>query len=534
MKQFKEIVKQVFIVSKKTKVGKKKIRIFLSIILSNLGVLADILIILFFTNLLVGEITDIKIVNQIIKNIYLLPLLIVFRFLNSFAQTTNIVNLQLNIEKNIKVYLLEEIYKKGNYSIADSTYFINTLSGHIGYFYGALSNVINGVIQVAVYSSFLFYTNLSTVSVFLGGAFILFFPIRTLLVLARKYMHEAWENGQIAQKDIQSVIENIFIIKILNTTIKELQNFKNTIDKVQEANQKNQIFGTINSLLPNFTTGLTISILIIFFGLLKTLTLDFLGVTLRMVQTIGSLINHINMMINSHIHLEKFIEIDKDKLVIPNNYYVIDKEMSNAIEIKDLNFTYFNSSEKIFNKLNLNIPKDQHVVITGENGSGKSTLLGLIAKVFYPQSGEIKLNTDSLGYVGVTPLIFRASLRENILYGNNYSISDNEIMDLVEEFELYKSDNFSLEDEVSNTSLSSGQMQKIAFMRALLNKNDLLLLDESTSNLDIETKKMIFDILNLKKITILNSTHNYEDFNYDKHLRIISSKNDRKVIELEN
>ncbi|BCV01037.1 hypothetical protein CM15mP35_03990 [bacterium] len=62
-------------------------------------------------------------------------------------------------------------------------------------------------------------------------------------------------------------------------------------------------------------------------------------------------------------------------------------------------------------------------------------------------------------------------------------------MDLVEEFELYKSDNFSLEDEVSNTSLSSGQMQKIAFMRALLNKNDLLLLDESTSNLDIETKK---------------------------------------------
>ena len=127
MKQFREIVKQVFIVSKKTKVGKKKIRIFLSIILSNLGVLADILIILFFTNLLVGEITDIKIVNQIINNIYLLPLLIVFRFLNSFAQTTNIVNLQLNIEKNIKVYLLEEIYKKGNYSIADSTYFINTL-----------------------------------------------------------------------------------------------------------------------------------------------------------------------------------------------------------------------------------------------------------------------------------------------------------------------------------------------------------------------------------------------------------------------
>ncbi|BCV01038.1 hypothetical protein CM15mP35_04000 [bacterium] len=45
---------------------------------------------------------------------------------------------------------------------------------------------------------------------------------------------------------------------------------------------------------------------------------------------------------------------------------------------------------------------------------------------------------------------------------------------------------------------------------------------------------MIFDYIKFEKITILNSTHNYEDFNYDKHLRIISSKNDRKVIELEN
>mgnify|MGYP005702234119 CR=1 FL=1 len=76
---------------------------------------------------------------------------------------------------------------------------------------------------------FLFYTNFNTVLVFLTGATILFFPIQKLLVLARKYMHEAWTNGQIAQKDIQSVIENIFIIKILNTTKQEIENFKNMV-----------------------------------------------------------------------------------------------------------------------------------------------------------------------------------------------------------------------------------------------------------------------------------------------------------------
>ena len=75
-------------------------------------------------------------------------------------------------------------------------------------------------------------------------------------------------------------------------------------------------------------------------------------------------------------------------------------------------------------------------------------------------------------------------------------------------------------------------MQKIAFMRALLNKNELLLLDESTSNLDIETKNLIFNILRKKNITILNSTHNYEDFEYETHLRITYSEGERKIIRI--
>ena len=156
MTYFRKVIKEVFFVSRITQVGNKKLRIILSVILSNLQTLADILIILFFANLLVGDATEIEIINRIIENIYLLPILILLRFLISFIQTTNIVNLQLNVEKNIKTYLMKEIYKKGNYSISDATYLINTLSGHIGYFYGALTGMINGAIQVIVYSSFLF------------------------------------------------------------------------------------------------------------------------------------------------------------------------------------------------------------------------------------------------------------------------------------------------------------------------------------------------------------------------------------------
>ena len=222
-----------------------------------------------------------------------------------------------------------------------------------------------------------------------------------------------------------------------------------------------------------------------------------------MVQTIGSLITQTNMLINSHIHLEKFVEVDNDKLVVPENYYVIKTNQEEALRISNLNFRYFNSEENIFTDLNLSVPKNQHIVLTGPNGSGKSTLLGLIAKVFYPQSGTIQANTDKIGYVGVTPLIFNDSIKNNILYGNDFDVGDEEIVSMINEFDLFHQKNFSLQDNVSNKSLSSGQMQKIAFIRALLNKNELLLLDESTSNLDIETKNLIFNILRKRILQFL-------------------------------
>ena len=242
--------------------------------------------------------------------------------------------------------------------------------------------------------------------------------------------------------------------------------------------------------------------------------------TLRLVQTLGALNSSLNMMINSQVHLSKFIELENNKLIERPGYFAVDEELSKSIIMKDIKFKYFNSDEYIFDNLNLEIEKNKHTIITGPNGSGKSTLLGLISKVFYPEEGEIKLNTDDIGYVGVTPLIIEGSLKENLLYGNNSSKTDEEMMKLIKEFELFNNEERGLDTIIDRKSLSSGQMQKISFIRSLLAETKLLLLDESTSNLDIETKELIFKILKNKDITILNSTHNKEDFEYDNHIKI--------------
>ena len=531
MLNFRQTLREVVFISQLTGVAKKKLRIILSVVLSNLTVLSDILIILYFANILSDESAEYDFLNRILDNIGFLPLVVVFRFIFIYIEQANIVSLKLQVEKNLKSYLIKEVYKKGNYSIADANYYIGTLSGHIGYFYQGLTSLLNSFIQVIVYSSFLIYTDINTISIFALGIGVLFIPTRYLLKLGRKYMHEAYINGRKASREIERVVQNIFLIKILDTIKFEMDNFNQTTERVRTANYKNQIYGTLNSLTPNFLTIFTVSILIVFFDILKSLTLEFLGVTLRLVQTIGTFNKSLNMIINSHVHLNSFMNLEENKLTIDKEYFKIEPKMANAIEIKDLSFKYFNSDEYIFENFSLSIEKNKHTVITGPNGSGKSTLLGLIAKVFYPQVGNISSFTDKVGYVGVTPLILNGSLRDNFLYGNKEIKSDEELITLMNTFQLFNNGNTDLDYKVDNKSLSSGQMQKVAFIRSLVADVELLLLDESTSNLDLDSRKLIFDILQNRGITIINSTHSHEDFSYDKHLRIYLKENKRLILE---
>ena len=79
-------------------------------------------------------------------------------------------------------------------------------------------------------------------------------------------------------------------------------------------------------------------------------------------------------------------------------------------------------------------------------------------------------------------------------------IDDSILHDAVVKFKLFENQDWSLDNNVSNTTLSSGQFQKIAFMRAFISNVEILFLDESTSNLDYESKDLVFELLKKKKI----------------------------------
>ena len=85
---------------------------------------------------------------------------------------------------------------------------------------------------------------------------------------------------------------------------------------------------------------------------------------------------------------------------------------------------------------------------------------------------------------------------------------------MMNKFQVFKEKaSYDLNRKIDNTSLSSGQMQKIAFIRALLSNPEILLLDESISNLDDLSKELVLDIISSQKITVINSTHDPEKYN---------------------
>jgi ABC-type multidrug transport system fused ATPase/permease subunit len=397
-----------------------------------------------------------------------------------------------------------------------------------------LSVFFGSLIQIVVFSGYILLSNLNIVLIFAGGVLILFIPTFLLTKLGRKYAHTAYVSMNQISKDIEKVLDNLFLIKILKFVNKELQNFENSLQKFYKSRVNEVKVGTVNALMPNFFTLFLLSILIVFFDFIKFLTFDFIGILLRLFQSLGIFNKNIHTVSSYHVYLERLYEIEsnKDNINFDNFKLIDDKNSISAIEIKELSFRYLGMSEDMFCNLNIKIPKNEHTIITGPNGSGKSTLLGLMTGIFYPTEGDVIANVHKFGYVSATPMILNASLRENLIYGAETTISDSELINLISEFKLFNEVSpDTLDKKISNKSLSTGQMQKVSFIRALASGIDLLVLDESTSNLDIQTKEIIFSVIRSQNITVINSTHNPEDFKSIDNQIIIHLNDEQRTVE---
>jgi len=186
-----------------------------------------------------------------------------------------------------------------------------------------------------------------------------------------------------------------------------------------------------------------------------------------------------------------------------------DKNNNILMEFSDVSFTYPEGKE-VLRKINLRLEKGKTYALVGPTGGGKTTTASLMARLYDPSVGKIYLDgkdirtysheerTEKVGFILQEPFLFRGNLGENLLYGNSKfsEYSENKLMKILKADgldELLVTFENGLKTRVSSDkeSVSLGQKQLIAFMRAILRKPQLLILDEATANIDTVTEKLL-------------------------------------------
>ena len=190
------------------------------------------------------------------------------------------------------------------------------------------------------------------------------------------------------------------------------------------------------------------------------------------------------------------------------------------LEFDGVRFAYPDGKE-VLHKISFKLEKGKTYALVGPTGGGKTTTASLMARLYDPTGGKVLLNgkdirsfesaerTQKIGFILQDPFLFTGTVQENILYGNELmkaltkkeleaELKKAKLNNLLHRFEK------GLETEIKSgsDSLSLGQRQLIAFMRAVLRNPELLILDEATANIDTVTEQLLEDILkNLPKET---------------------------------
>lgn len=333
-------------------------------------------------------------------------------------------------------------------------------------------------------------------------------------------------------KHLQQGLGGIKDIKLLGREDEFLKEFSTNTEELKKTAIKTGFISMVPRIGLEYLSILTISIILLIATIydyekeaIITSLAVFTAAAFRIMPSVNRIIANLQSLAHSlpvteRLYIEFFNETKN-----ANHNKVLKNIFSQEINFKNVSFSYDGKNE-VLKHISFNIKKGSSIGIVGRSGSGKTTLIDLMLGLLDPVEGIIEIDQfnlksykkewqSNIGYVPQNIYLSDDSLRRNIAFGiNEKLIDDQKIKKALEAANLSKF--IASLDEGIHTNvgergvrISGGQLQRIGIARSLYHNPDVLILDEATSSLDVETeKKIILEVNNLKKSkTIIFISH---------------------------
>ena len=475
--------------------------------------------------------------------------------------------ISLYVAKALMIKVGEEISKSLQYNMVKSLIYTDSQNidkKHTGKFISNLTydvqhitNLLSNAILI-LFKDSLTLIGLLTVMFFqnwkLSLISIIMIPVssifaKTLGKRMKKIVTEAQERSGFFVSYLVELFKNHKIAKIFQ---KEDYEMKRANVQLTELMNKNKKIATVlirMSPIMEVLTGIMIAILIYFSGKLILIGeidvnnfFSFLAAMMLAYQPVRSLTS-LNIVVNqglsSAVRILPIIDIKNEIKNSPDSKLLDVKE--SKISFKNIFFKYETNEKNVLEDINLEFEGGKMTALVGHSGSGKSTILNLIPRFYQPQSGEIKIDDQSINKVTIQSLrnnislvsqettLFDDTIKNNIKYADE-NASDDE---LLEASKLSNSHEFieklpNKYDTIigeNGVRLSGGEKQRISIARAMLKKSTIILLDEATSSLDSQTEGKIQEALNklIKNKTTIVIAHRLSTILNSNNIYLIDS-----------
>ena len=394
--------------------------------------------------------------------------------------------------------------------------YVNSVSDILS---NGLINVILEILNLIFIVVFMLYVDVQLSLVVLAGVPVLMF----FMFWIKNKQRIAWQRVSNKNSNLNAYLqENIVGARITQIFAREDENaeiFKELSDDCRKTWMRAIEYSTL--VWPGIDTiSVFVSAAIYVFGIVMfTHGHQTLGTIIaisnyasRFWQPIMNLGNIFNNFINNVAYLERIFEtIDEPVGVADEPGCTEMPAMKGEVEFKNVSFSYEKGKE-ILHDVSFKVKPGESIALVGPTGAGKSTIVSLISRFYNVDSGQILIDGQDISKVSLKSLreqmgimlqdsfIFSGTIEENIRYGK-LDATEDEIIKAsktvcADDFIKNMSKGYETEVKERGALLSQGQKQLISFARTLLSDPAILVLDEATSSIDVQTEKALQKGLN--------------------------------------